>query len=158
MNKSLHLLMSLTLGLVIVLTTLVGLGLVRDQAVPATAATQDEIVEYAFFAPNTAITADVCSAAVNARVAGQVEAHVVFTMSGTINTATLTLEHTNFNPAAGPAHWVDGADASLQLITHTNHISDLVNRGVFTRLCIDVVNTQTVRLGARGKFYPGSNY
>lgn len=93
------------------------------------------------------ITGDVRLGCVDSRAANKLDVFYALT-TGTVNTATITLQHINTNPNAAGAVFADGPDVATNVVTDTTAMQQVQAFGAWTCIFVDVTNTEAITLTA----------
>lgn len=143
---------TLALALLLIVTTLTGLtaiaGMDSVQAAPPLAIPTPASVTYSAdntqfvtFFTSEAITQDTTSSAFDLSQAEGLDIHHVVDQATATNTITITLQFSN-----DQSNWVDGVNVLANSAVDVNDLLQFNNFGRYTRLNVDVLNTNTVTL------------
>lgn len=91
------------------------------------------------------ITGDVRLGCIDSVAANKLDVLYGLTV-GTVNTATITLQHTNLNPSVAGALFADGPDVATNVVTTTTGMQQVQAFGAWTCVFADVTNTNTLTI------------
>ena len=97
------------------------------------------------FAEAESITADTRLGCADTRLVNLLDINYVINQ-GTVNTVTLTLQHTNDDPTSASAAFADGLDAVAANAADVTAMQQLQAFGAWTCIYADVANTNTLVL------------
>lgn len=91
------------------------------------------------------ITGDVRLGCIDSRTINKLDVLYGLTV-GTVNTATITLQHTNTDPTAAATLFADGPDVATNVVTTTTAMQQVQAFGAWTCVFADVTNTNALTI------------